>query len=75
MAMQDLMCDLNALKEVLAEKDDVWTSEVLHDERNQLQQLFSRTERLTRTLQAARRENEAIVLAVRVIKARIDARA
>ncbi len=67
-----LMQELVELKQVLDSNDERWERELVAIERNALQALFSRTERLKRTLSDARREDAAIVVAVAVVKARIE---
>lgn len=68
-----LMEELVELKNLLDTNDEAMERELVAAERNVLQALFSRTERLSRALYAARREDAAIVVAVAVAKARIDA--
>ena len=70
-----LMEELVELKHVLDANDETWERELVAAERNALQALFSRTERLMRTLSDARREDAALVAAVAIIRARIDAAA
>ena len=60
---------------MLDSNDGIGERGLLAAERNALQALFSRTERLTRTLSAAPREDAALVVAVAIVRARIDAAA
>ncbi len=70
-----LMRELVELKNLVDANDDAWKHEEVAAERNVLQILFSRTERLARAMSDARCEDAAIVVAVAVavVRARLAA--